>query len=141
VIARRAAIAALLTALVLSACGGKSKQQQAMSDVCSARADIQTQVTKLRGLTLSLSSLSTAQSSLKAIGDDVTKMRDAQKNLSSQSKAQVQQANQAFETQVKQIASNLTSTRSLTDAPAQLTAAGKQLVAAYKQTLAQLTCN
>lgn len=135
-----AVLAALLAALALPACGGKSKEDKAMSDVCSARADIQTQVTKLRGLTISPSSIPAAQASVTAIGDDIAKIRSAQKDLSSQSKAQVQQANQAFETQVKQIASNVASTRSLADAPAQLTAAGNQLAAAYKQTLAQLTC-
>ena len=41
----------LASALFVGACGGQSKADKAKGQVCDARADIQTQVKKLQGLT------------------------------------------------------------------------------------------
>ena len=135
-----AATAALVVAL--AACGGgESKSDKAQKQVCSARADISKQVNTLKGLTLSAGSVTQVTDALKAIGEDLNKIKDAQGDLSGDRKKEVQQANQAFESSVKSIASSLGSSTSLSDAKAQLTAALQGLASSYEQTFAKLSCS
>ena len=109
-----------LAALAVAACGGDSKEDKAKAQVCDARADITKQLDTLKGLTLSTATTSQVQQSLEAIGNDLNKMKDAQGDLDDERKDQVQQANQAFESQVRDILSSLGSATSLSDAKTQL---------------------
>lgn len=138
---RVAVLITLLVALVVAACGGQSKEQKATSQVCNARDSIAKQVDTLSGLTLSTASLSQIQSSLKTIGDDLKTIANAQGDLNSQRKAQVQQANQKFTSQIQSIASSLGSSTSLSQAKGQVQTALQQLADSYKKTFALVDCS
>jgi len=135
------ATAALALVVALAACGGQSKQEKATSQVCNARADISTQVDTLRNLTVSTATTSQIKTSLNAIKDNLGKIKDAQGDLNEQRKTQVQQANDAFEAQIKSIGSELVSSLSLGQAKEQLTASLQQLTGTYKQTFAKIDCS
>ena len=134
------ALTLALGSLGLVACGGTSKSDKAKSQVCSARDDISKQVDTLKGLTLSTATAGQITSSLQAIGNDINKIRGAQGDLSGDRKKQVQDANQAFESSVKDIASSLSKTTSLSDAKTQLSSALQQLATSYQQTFAKIDC-
>ena len=51
-------------------CGGQSEESKANDDVCSAKADIQKQVTSLQGMTASTFTVDAVTSDLKAIETD-----------------------------------------------------------------------
>ena len=91
-------------------------------------------------MTLSTATTSEIRESLTTIGNDLTKIKDAQGELDGQRKSQVQQANQAFESQLKSIRSTLGSTTSLSDAEAQLSQAFQQLASAYEDTFSKIDC-
>ena len=133
-------VAMIVLALVVSACGGQSKSDKAKSQVCDARADISKQVDTLKGLTVSTATTSQIKSSVTAIANDLKTITNAQGDLSADRRSQVQQANKAFESQVKDIVSTLGSTTSLSSAKSQLTTALTQLADAYKQTFAKISC-
>ena len=138
-----AVLTAVLIALALGACGGggSSKQDKAKAQVCSARDDIAKQVDTLKGLTISTATLDQVQTSLKAIDDDLKKIAGAQGDLSGDNKKQLQDANQAFVSQINSIASSLLKTKSLSEAQTQAKAALQQLADAYKQTFGQFKCS
>jgi hypothetical protein len=133
-------VATLALALALAACG-QSKEEKATSQVCDARADISKQVDTLQNLTVSTATTSQIKTSLTAIKDDLGKIKDAQGDLNDQRKSQVQQANDAFATQIKSIGSDLVSTLSLSQAKGQLKTGLEQLAATYKQTFAKIDCS
>jgi hypothetical protein len=133
-------IVPVIAALALGACGGQSSEDKAKKQVCDARADISKQVDTLKGLTPSTATTTQIQDSLKAIANDLKQIKDAQGNLSDQRKSQVQEANQAFQSQVKDIASSLGTTTSVSDAKTQLAAAFQQLATTYQQTFAKVDC-
>ena len=100
-----------VVAMLATGCGDDepSAQEQARSQVCDARADIERQIDTLRGLTLSTASIDAARQSLGAIGDDLARIKDAQGDLAPQRKQDVQQALDAFQSQVSGIASDFAS--------------------------------
>jgi hypothetical protein len=136
----RAAIAFALVAVSLSACGSDAKEKRATSQVCDARADISKQVDALKGLTISTATTSQIQASLKAIGDDLTKIKNARKNLSDERRSQVDDANKAFESQVRNAFSDLGTTTSASDAKTKLTQAFQSLADSYQNTFAKIDC-
>jgi hypothetical protein len=132
----------LLAVVALAACGGgKSKSEKAQDSVCKARDDISKQVDTLKGLTLSTATLGQIQTSLQAIDDDLKQIKDAQGDLKGERKSEVQQANQTFLNSIKNIASTLTTSGSLSQAKDQATAALRQLATAYQQTFAKVSCS
>jgi hypothetical protein len=135
-----AALAIALASVALAACGGNSKEDQAKTQVCDARADLSKQVDSLKGLTITTATASQVQDSLKAIGDDLTKIKNARNNLDDDRKSQVDEANKNFESQVKSTFSDLGSTTSLSDARSQLTQAFDGLASTYQQTFAKIDC-
>jgi membrane peptidoglycan carboxypeptidase len=137
---RSLAAIAIASALTLAACGGDSKEDKAQNQVCDAKAEIAKQVDTLQGLTISTATVNQVQQSLKAIGSSLTQIKDAQGDLSDDRKQQVQSANQAFESQVKGILSNLGQSTSVSDAAAQMQSAMKQLASSYKQAYAKVDC-
>jgi Tfp pilus assembly protein PilP len=133
-----AALVAVL-ALALAACG-QSSSDKAKSTVCDARSDISKQVDTLKGLTPSTATTSQIKDSVTAISDDLKKIADAQDDLNGDRKAQVQEANQQFTSQIKQIAGTLLTSTSVADAKTQLSDAIQQLASTYQQTFAKVDC-
>lgn len=122
-------------------CGGKSEAAQANDDVCSAKADIQKQVTSLQGMTASTITVDAVTSDLKAIQTDLTKISDAIPKLADERKQQVQAANDSFKTEVTTVASTVLRSLSASDAQAQLQTAVTDLAAAYKTSFANVDCS
>jgi valyl-tRNA synthetase len=135
------AILVLLAALSIGACGGDSKADKAKTQVCDARADISKQLDTLKGLDISTATTDAVQTSLKAISDDLKTIAAARGDLDNERRSQVQQANQAFESQVQNVLSTLGSSTSLADAKTQLSQAFQQLGDAYDQTFAKIDCS
>ena len=136
-----AAIAVALAAVALVGCGGSSKQDQAKTTVCNARADIAKQVDTLKGMTLTAGTLTQVQTSLKAIGDDLSTIKNAQGDLSDQRRSEVEQANKAFEDQVKGTLASIGTTASITEAKTQVQSALQQIATAYQQTFSKIDCS
>ena len=127
-------------ALVIAACGGQSKADKAKTQVCDARADIQTQVKKLQGLTPATVTVNGVKDSLTAIQNDLKKIADAQPDLNAQRKQQVQSANQEFKSQFESIVGNLGTNLSASGAQAQLQDALQKLASAYQTSFAKVDC-
>jgi hypothetical protein len=140
----RAAVAALaiVAALVAaSGCGGSSSSADtAKKNACNAKADIDTQVTKLKGLPASLSSVDTAKTALQQIQKDLGTIQDSLPDVTGDLKDQLKAANSAFSSQVKQVTQDITSAQSLTDAATTLTTAGQTLAEQYQQAFAGVKC-
>lgn len=152
---RALVVAVAVVALAVGACGGSSsnnnasttttpsgqtQQQQARTQVCDARNSIAHEVDTLKGVKVSTATLGQIRTSLTTIRDDLQKIANAQPHLNSQRKAQVQQANQRFRSQVTSIASSVASGTSLSQAKSQLGTALQQLGTTYRQTLAKVDC-
>jgi hypothetical protein len=140
----RAILLLLLPVAALAAScgsGGKSAEQKAQDQVCSARSDIQTQLNSLKGLTVSPASVPALTTALGAIKTDVQSIAKAEGQLSGQRKQAAKTAAQAFGTQLGTIAGNLVSgIASGGTAQSQLDAAAQQLAAGFKQAFAPVAC-
>ena len=130
----------LAAGLAVAACG-ESEEDKAKAQVCDARADIQKQVDELQGLTLSTATVDGVTQNLRAIRADLGKIKDAQGNLNDERKKQVQDANQAFEQQVRSTVQNVGKSLSVSDAQTQLKSAVTDLANSYKQTLGKVDCS
>jgi hypothetical protein len=126
-------------ALLVAACG-QSKEDKAKNQVCDARADIQTQVKKLQGLTPTTATTSAVKDSLSAIQNDLKKITSAQGDLSSARKDQVQSANQAFKSQFQSIVTGVGTSLSISGAQAQIKDALQKLGSAYQSSFAKVDC-
>src|SRR3954453_6322922 len=136
---RSTPLLALACAAVVMAGCGESKEDKAKSQVCNARADISKQIDQLKGLTPSTATIDGVKGNLRAIQDDLRKMTDAQGDLSSDRKQQVEQANQAFQSDIKSIAGSITSL-SATDIETQLRDAVTSLATGYQQAFDKVDC-
>ncbi|HKV69126.1 MAG TPA: hypothetical protein VJN72_13635 [Gaiellales bacterium] len=140
----RVVVAALAVATALAAasgCGGSSSSADtAKTNACNAKADIDAQVKKLKGLPASLSSVDTAKTALQQIQKDLGTIQDSVPDVSGDLKDQLKAANSAFSSQVKQVTQDITSAQSLTDAAATLTTAGQHLADQYEQAFAGVKC-
>jgi hypothetical protein len=140
----RAAVAtlAIVAALVAaSGCGGSSSSADtAKKNACNAKADIDTQVTKLKGLPASLSSVDTAKTALQQIQKDLGTIQDSLPDVTGDLKDQLKAANSAFSSQVHQVTQDITSAQSVTDAATTLTTAGQHLADQYQQAFAGVKC-
>ena len=139
--AAAAALAIVAALVAASGCGGSSSAADtAKKNACNAKADIDTQVTKLKGLPASLSSVDTAKTALQQIQKDLGTIQDSIPDVTGDLKDQLKAANSAFSSQVTQVTQNITSAQSLTDAAATLTTAGQQLADQYEQAFAGVKC-
>ena len=134
------ALVLALAGVALGACGD-SAEDEAQAQVCDARADISKQVDSLKDLTLTTATTSKVRDSLSAIRSDLTKIKNAQSDLSDDRRSEVQQANQAFESQVKSVVSTLGTSTSLSEAGTQLSQALDQLASTYDDTFAKVDCS
>src|SRR5215207_10017478 len=137
---KRSLVMVLLLATLGSACG-ESEQEQALNDVCDARADIQKQVDELSGLTIGTVTVDRVRANLSAIRGDLKKVGDAQADLSDERKQEVESATKEFTSQVQSIASDFGTSLSLNEAEAKLQSALKQLADAYQETLGKVDCS
>ena len=127
--------------LVMVAACGESKEDKAKKQVCSARANIETQVKKLQGLTLTTATTNGVKDSLSSIQSDLQKIKDAQPDLTAAIKQQVQSANEAFVSEFKSIAGDLGTSLSISAGKAKLQTALQQLTAAYQSSFAKVDCS
>ena len=133
-------LAVVILALALGACG-ESKEDKALSTVCDARDDIGKQVDTLKGLTPATVTTDVVKKSLDAIQKDLQDIADAQKDLSSDRRSEVDAANKTFKSSIQQIAGELGTSLSASDAKAGLVTALQQLAASYEKTFAPLNCD
>lgn len=134
-------LAVALAALTLAACGSTvTKEEAATSAVCSARADIKSQIDQIHNMVVAPATPVGVRVSLDAIGMDLAKIKGEQGDLGLQRRQQVMTANQAFSTQVQRIVSNLGTTLSPSSAQALFASAVKQLEAAYRNALMPIAC-
>ena len=117
-----------------------SAQDRAVSQVCSARADIQTQVQTLTSLTADTATAATVTSALTAIQADLQKMTAAQPDLAPERKQQVQDATTAFSTELKEIVRQAVAGLAKSDARTQATNAAESLKSAVKASLEPIDC-
>jgi hypothetical protein len=147
----RSMIAVLLTAgLVFAGCGGSdndkavseggSQQDQTMSQVCAARADIKKQLDTLTSMTASTFTADGVKTSLQSIRDDLKTLASAQRGLTGDRKQAIQQANSQFKTTVESVGSTLLKSLSASDAAAQLKSAAGELKTSYEKALAPIDC-
>jgi hypothetical protein len=117
-----------------------SAQDQAASQVCSARGDIQSQVKTLTSLSAGNATKADVTSALSAIQSDLQKIKDAQPNLAPERQQQVKDATAAFGTQLKDILKQTVSGLTKTDAQTQAKTAAASLESAVKQSLDPIDC-
>jgi hypothetical protein len=134
------AVAVVMLALALGACG-ESSEEKAQNTVCDARDDIGKQIDELKGLTPATVTTDAVTQILDAIKNDLEDISDAQSDLSSDRRGEAEAANKAFTTSVEGIASQLGSSLSASDAKAEVVTALQQLEASYQKTFAPLNCD
>jgi hypothetical protein len=131
-------VAAALTG-VAAGCG-KSDEEKATDQACDARDDIAKQVKELQGLTLTTATTSQVSEHLKAIRDDLVKITDSQADLSDERRAELEQANDAFGTALRETAATVGTTTSVEDAKTKLETAFDKLAASYRGAFAGVDC-
>lgn len=139
----RLALAAVLavTVVAIAACGdSESDQEKAQNQVCDARADIEQQISELRGLNLDTATVGGIKQRLDTIKQDLVKMKDAQPDLDDQRKQQVESANKAFGSQVESVVKGLGTGSSLSEALTDLQNSLIELRDGYQQALAPIDC-
>jgi hypothetical protein len=131
----------ILMAFAAAGCGGQSQSDKAMAQVCSARDSITKQVDDLKNLTISTATTSQVSDSLQAIQKDLQKIGDARKDLSDANREQVDKANQAFASSVRQTFADVGTKTSLQDSAAQLKSAFQDLADSYRSTFGKINCS
>jgi uncharacterized protein YicC (UPF0701 family) len=117
-----------------------SAQDQASTQVCSARGDIQAQVKTLTSLSAGNATRADVTSALTAIQSDLQKIKDAQPNLAPERKQQVKDAAAAFAAQLKDVVKQTVSGLTKNDAQTQAKNAAASLESAVKQSLEPIDC-
>ena len=143
----RPAIIALVPAAALALGGcGESSQEKASAQVCSARAEISTQINKLEHLTISTSLLTEAKTSVEAIGKSVTKIKEAAPNLEPAVKEQVEAGTKSFQVELASIGVSTSAAKAgniasaLASAEPAVKAALSGLATSYKKAYSSLKC-
>ena len=131
----------LLMAFAAAGCGGESKSDKAMAQVCASRDDITKQVDNLKNMTITSATTSQVSDSLQAIQKDLQKIGDARKDLAEENRQQVDKANQQFTSSVRQTFADVGTKTSLQDAATQLKAAFQDLADSYRNTFGQISCS
>src|SRR5438270_11142590 len=104
-----AALAALaLSTLALAACG-ESSQEKAAKSVCSSVAEVQNQLKKLEGLSISSSFPAEAKTSFEAIAGSIGKIKESAPKLDTARKEEVEAANRGFALEAATITASVVS--------------------------------
>ena len=133
-------LAVVMLALALGACG-ESDEEKAQNTVCNAKADIGEQVDELKAVTPATVTGDDVIQNLDAIKTDLKNMEAAQGELSSDRRSEAEAANKAFTSSVQEIAGQVGSSLSASDAKAQLVTALDQLAASYQEAFAPVDCD
>ncbi len=136
----RLAIALVLLAAV-AGCGGESKSDKAMADVCSARDDITKQVDTLASMTITTATTSQAGAALHGDQDDLGKIADARKDLADDRRKEIDKANEAFASSVRKTLADVGTSTSLQGASTQLKDAFQQLKTSYQSSFGAIDCS
>jgi hypothetical protein len=136
----RLVLPGVVAALALTGCG-ESKEDKAQSQVCDARASIQSEIDAIRALPPTTASVSKLADSAKAIETDLKQIADAQDDLAPERKQQVQAAGKTFRSQVQQVAGEAVASGLTGNAGTAVRSAGDQLAASFKQALAPIDCS
>jgi len=131
----------ILMAFAAAGCGGQSKSDKAMAQVCSSRDNITKQVDNLKNLTITSATSSQVSDSLQAIQKDLQNIGDARKDLSDANREQVDKANQAFASSVRKTFAEVGTKTSLQDSATQLKTAFQNLADSYRNTFGQINCS
>jgi hypothetical protein len=131
----------ILMAFAATGCGGQSKSDKAMAQVCSARDGIAKQVDDLKNLTISTATTSQVSDAFQAIRNDLQKIGNARKDLSDANREQVDKANQAFASSVRKTLADVGTKTSLQAAATQLKAAFQDLADSYRSTFGKISCS
>lgn len=86
-----------------------ASEEKAQETVCTARSDIKKEISEIKGLSPSISSVGAAKSSLEAIDNDLQKIDGARNDLSAERKKDVQSATNQLESDVKDVQGDLVS--------------------------------
>ncbi len=132
-------LAVVAIALALGACG-ESEEEKAMNTVCDARDDIATQVDELKELTPATVTTDAVRENLEAIRTDLGDIADAQGDLSDDRRSEVEAATNEFTSSIGQIAGDLGTSLSASEAKDAAVTALQRLGASYEETLAPLDC-
>ena len=133
------AMLAVSGALVTAGCGGSSSDD-AKSKAGNARADIQTQITKIQGLATGSTTLDEAKAALDQINKDLDTIANEAPKVAGDLGGQLTTANDTFKKSVQEAANSVTSAGSLSSAAAAVSAAAAQLSASYKSAFAGVKC-
>ncbi len=131
----------LLAAVTAGGCGGESKSDKAMADVCAARDDITKQVDALAGMTITTATTSQIGEALQAIRNDLGKIGDARKDLADDRRDEVDKANDAFASSVRKTVADVGTSTSLQGAATQLKDAFQQLKTSYQSSFGAIDCS
>jgi hypothetical protein len=139
---------ALAAGLAMAACGGSDEkdqgqvqtQTQAQATVCSARADIKTQIGDLKDMTASTVTLKGVTTSLATMADAVERIAAAQDDLAPARKEQVQAANKAFKSDLTGLGGDLLKSVTTGQPGGQLRTSANQLQQSYRKALAPIQC-
>lgn len=126
-------------ALVAAGCGGSSASD-AKAKACDASNDIQTQITKIQGVTTGSTTLDEAKTALDQISKDLDTIAEEAPKASGNVGDQLKAANQQFKDQLNQVKDSVTSAGSVADAATAVTAAADTLAASYKSAFANVGC-
>lgn len=111
-----------------------------MNTVCDARDDIASQVDELQSLTPATVTTDGVTQNLQAIRDDLQDIGDAQSDLSEDRRSEVEAATNEFTSSIGQIAGDLGTSLSASEAKDAAVTALQRLGASYEETLAPLDC-
>jgi uncharacterized protein YhaN len=136
----RSVLVVALLALALGACG-ESDEEKAMNTVCDASDDIAKQVDELNNLTLATVTADAVTQNVDAIRNDLSDIADAQSDLSDDRRSEVEAATNEFTSTVKNVASDIGTSLSASDAKARVVTGLQQLAASYKKAFAPLDCS
>ena len=129
-----------LLAVALGGCG-ESDEEKAQNTVCDARDDIAEQVDELNSLTLATVTTDAVTQNLDAIQNDLNDIADAQSDLSDDRRSEVEAATNEFTSSVKNVASDLGTSLSASDAKARVVTGLQQLEASYQKAFAPVDCS
>jgi superfamily I DNA/RNA helicase len=136
----RSVLVVALLALALGACG-ESDEEKAMNTVCDAGDDIAKQVDELNSLTLATVTTDAVTQNLDAIQNDLNDIADARSDLSDDGRSEVEAATNEFTRTIKNVASDLGTSLSASDAKARVVTGLQQLEASYKKAFAPVNCD
>ena len=118
-----------------------ASEQKAQDTVCTARSDIKKEISTIKGLSPSISSVGTAKSSLEAIDDDLQKIDSARNDLSAERKKDVQSATNQLESDVKEIQGDLVSGIAGGGLEKTLQSAATKLQSSFNESFANVGCS